>query len=116
MSSIWAQIGPETTVTLSRYCGPKCSVVPITLEKELSTSHPLDISLDLTPGQRIRVEQCANCGEEMQPDHQCSISPEKIPVEVEKEVVNEMVQQDLTLEEYNEQPMIKFLRDQRNSR
>ena len=66
-------------------CGPKCSVVPITPEKELSTSHPLDISLDLTPGQRIRVEQCANCGEEMQPDHQCSISPENIPVEVEVE-------------------------------
>ena len=64
-------------------CGPKCSVVPTTPEKELSTSHPVDLSLDLTPGQGIRVEQCANCGDEMLPDHQCSISPEKILVEVE---------------------------------
>ena len=64
-------------------CGPKCSVVPTTPEKELSTFHPVDLSLDLTPGQGIRVEQCANCENEMLPDHQCSISPEKILVEVE---------------------------------
>ena len=59
-------------------CGQKCSVSLKTPEKERSTSLQGDLSLSLTPGQGSRVEQCANCGTELSPDHHCQSTPEKV--------------------------------------
>ena len=62
-------------------CGKKCSVVMITPEKERCTSlqGSRDLSMTLTPSKESRAEQCANCEAVMLPNHQCEITPEKIP-------------------------------------
>ena len=63
-------------------CGKKCSVVMTTPEKErcASLQGSRDLSMTLTPSKESRGEQCANCEAVMLPNHQCEITPEKIPL------------------------------------